>query len=1564
MKKINSVYLASLVLLISLTTSLSLTAQESEHKTHFCGNDLMLSKAIERDPLLQEKIDQQDKSIYDFKKNVLNSKVYQGQVDKRSNGTANFTIPVVVYIVHGGGVENISDVQVLSQIAKLNDEFLGTGIDFCLATTEGSTPLGTGLYPGIIRHEDINLTNHNLDTEEALLKSISTLPSEKYLRIWVVKDITNNLSNSGTLGYSSFPTSAGGPLDGIVIRHDVFGESVGCLCPLLPNFDEGKILVHEVGHYLNLYHTFEDSCAGMTPSTCNLEGDLVCDTPPVMSNSTGNPLLGSVSSCITSVPALTNNHMEYTDDIARTSFTSEQTERMICAINLFRSNLVSTPNLMYTGINCNGGVFAVFSADTQGPCVGDQVTFDANSVQNNPTLPTYTWDFGDGSPAVTGDTIISHVYTTPGTHYATLTIFDGTHTVSTSMQIYVSACSPINSTQGNWYFYSSAGLNFASGAPTADDAAYNAGSIPSTFGSQGGQEACAVQSDNSGNLLFYTDAINVWDENHSLINSSTPLYGHQSHAQGTMILRDPGNSSEYYIFTTAGGKSNENNSIKGFRYSKVIVSGTAATMGSIVNAPVIAPAGINTGQNGAIFVNEGMTAIAACDGYWIICTGKSGNGPNTVVKLIVHKLDNTGLTFQSEFTVNTVSGSAHQFNSILEASPNGSKLVRGFYQTPFGTDIYDFDKNTGIISNETQLNLYRTYGASFSPNSQLLYTGSFNSGNSGLYQYDINASNITSTEKLVSSVQLNGIQTGPDGKIYCAKYNPQQPPLELAVIHQPNALLTTSNPNACLFDTNGPDLNTINSGTNIASAFGLPNMLDANSATVFPNTINYTVTNCLEFDFTADLCSSNYSWDFGDPSSGPSNNVSTLANPTHVFSSEGIYTVTLNADGTIITQTIQVGFTALVSGAITGCLENNGLFNYSTSGAPTGAIYNWTISTGGAIAGFTTASSVDVNWTSLPATLTLVVTDPATGCSDTVVKSVVEDCPNCEECELDPEINFTTNDNCIFDLTGINNGVVCPSQLYEWEIYDGLGTLVTTLSGQNLSYTFPTSDTYTVCLRIYVLNEEGKILCQDEVCIEIEAICESCDDCDLIPSTEYTSSDECTFDFVGLNSGTNCPSQLYEWEIYDGLGTLVTTLSGQNLSYTFPASGIFTVCMTIYVLNDEGKILCQEGICTEIEATCESCDDCDLDPEINIISSDSCTFDLNGINNGTVCPNQLYTWEIYDNLGTVISTLSGQNLTYTFPASGFYTACLTLYVLNEEGKIKCKEQICKKIEVNCQPCEECNLKPKISIQTSDKCTFDFSGINNGTDCPSQLYKWEIYNSAGTLINTLSGQNLTYTFPSSGSYAVCMTIYVLDIDGTVKCEKQKCKKVQVQCELCDECDLIPKLSFNTSDNCTYQLTGINNGTVCPSQLYLWEIYNSSGGLIANLSGQNLTYTFPTSGQFAVCMTLYVLNEEGKLLCEKHKCKKIMANCDSPIKSNEKLNVWPNPSNDGVYFLSVSQEDFESSQLRIYDALGVEVPFIRNNEGESPFIELQTDQPGVYFLILQNGDQIMKTKLVKY
>ncbi|KAG8743255.1 hypothetical protein FRC10_012299 [Ceratobasidium sp. 414] len=82
----------------------------------------------------------------------------------------------------------------------------------------------------------------------------------------------------GLLGYSTFPSSyeANKTNDGVVIQYATLPGGT------YKNFDQGKTLTHELGHWLGLYHTFQgDSCTG--------SGDFVNDTPPEKTPTSGCP---------------------------------------------------------------------------------------------------------------------------------------------------------------------------------------------------------------------------------------------------------------------------------------------------------------------------------------------------------------------------------------------------------------------------------------------------------------------------------------------------------------------------------------------------------------------------------------------------------------------------------------------------------------------------------------------------------------------------------------------------------------------------------------------------------------------------------------------------------------------------------------------------------------------------------------------------------------------------------------------------------------------------------------------------------------------------------------------------------------------------------------------------------------------------------------------------------------------------------------------------------------------------------------------------------------------------
>ena len=91
----------------------------------------------------------------------------------------------------------------------------------------------------------------------------------------------------------------------------------------------------------------------------------------------------------------------------------------------------------------------------------------------------------------------------------------------------------------NWYFGNTAGLTFNSGAPIA----LTNGVLITT-------EGVATISDNSGNLLFYTDGVTVYNRIHGVMTNGTGLFGDASSTQSAIIVQKPGTTNIYYIFTS------------------------------------------------------------------------------------------------------------------------------------------------------------------------------------------------------------------------------------------------------------------------------------------------------------------------------------------------------------------------------------------------------------------------------------------------------------------------------------------------------------------------------------------------------------------------------------------------------------------------------------------------------------------------------------------------------------------------------------------------------------------------------------------------------------------------------------------------------------------------------------------------------------------------------------------------------------------------------------------------------------------------------------------------------
>jgi hypothetical protein len=515
-----------------------------------------------------------------------------------------------------------------------------------------------------------------------------------------------------------------------------------------------------------------------------------------------------------------------------------------------------------------------------------------------------------------------------------------------------------------WYFGSFSGIDFSTS--------------PATYLTNGmlwNLEGGGTISDGSGNLLFYTDGMTVYNKNHAFMANGTGLNGNYSTTQSGVIVKQPGNTNIYYVFTV-----DEWGYTDGLEYSIVDMS-LAAGLGSVTvkNATLQTPS------------CEKLSAVRHCNGVdaWIVSHDYGSDNFRTFL------LTSAGLSLTPVVSAVgfNASGIPQYTQGQMKVSPNGRKLAIAYAYSygPGAIELCDFDPATGVVSNPLQLsNGGDAYGCEFSPDGTRLYAGRYMS--TQLHQWNLcagsNAAILNSmfTFTAPTTYPVGSLQRAPDGRIYIARTYASF----LSTINNPNAL-----GNACGY---------VDSSFSLApnsSHVGLPNFINIYTKPV-PPPFTHTIA-CYTASFTAPPpvitgtpgCSpvpypvNSLEWIFGDPASGAAN-TSTLTNPVHVYTSAGSYTavVILHYNCSVDTVKMPVNIIAngpalTVSGNFSLCAGE--MMTYTASGASS---YLWsnnaTTTTVALTPPITTIYSVTGTGTNTCKTIKVFTVNVATGPTLTV----------------------------------------------------------------------------------------------------------------------------------------------------------------------------------------------------------------------------------------------------------------------------------------------------------------------------------------------------------------------------------------------------------------------------------------------------------------------------------------------------------------------------------------------------------------------------------------------------
>ncbi len=879
-----------------------------------CATDILLHNKLNSD------------SVFRIRHEAMDNFIYQRSSEKRTKEerlsidndlTINYTIPVVVHIIHSNGPENISDVQIIQGIQDLNDAFSNTGpynisngvnmnIQFCLAKQDTNGFFTTGITRNVS-----SLSNMTMETDDIALKNLSRWNPTEYLNIWLVNSITSLSMGSGVAGYAYFPSSHGNPEDGIVNEAGLFGSS----------HDNSKVHIHEAGHYMGLYHTFEGGC---TNNNCLTNGDHVCDTPPDGSVA-GGPCSITMNTCSTDADDNTLNnpfrlvslgglgdqndligdYMDYGFLPCHILFTGGQRDRMIAALLSERSSLlssVSCNNLCTSPINCS------FISDNDTVNVGTLVNFTNFSTG----ATAFNWTI-NGTP-FSSSINTSYTFNSSGLYDITLTCTNVDTACASQQSIVISVECPIhatfqssasncipknstlvftNTTSGNnsyqWFkdgilvgtdtnlvytFYDKGGFMIylvAYNGVCYDTSSFHYIQVGKCEGKEnaiwyfGGH---AGLNFNSGTPVSLTNSsmdafegcVTMADVNGNLLFYS---YGDSVWNRNHQVMPNSGGFPETYSSTESSlAVPFPEHPGKYFLFQTddredSMLKGLRYSM---IDMSLQSGLGdVMSPKNILITapVEEKLAGTMHCNGHdtWIMVHEWNSN------RFLAYLVTNSGISTSPVVSaIGTIqSGNGYQAVGCIKFSNDGKWLAIVSSYDPL--QIFNFDNSTGLLSNAITSSFVNDwyYGVEFSPDNKKLYVSEYdNTANQIILQYNLAAGNaiaIANSVAVVGTIQgvYDAMQLGIDGKIYFSNI----------VSSFSNSVGVINNPNAL-----GTNCNVIANGVVLNSGYcqeGLPNFV---STSFFhddlnihgPDSICVNASNVI-YSITPDFWSaSSYAW--------------------------------------------------------------------------------------------------------------------------------------------------------------------------------------------------------------------------------------------------------------------------------------------------------------------------------------------------------------------------------------------------------------------------------------------------------------------------------------------------------------------------------------------------------------------------------------------------------------------------------------------------------------------------------------------------------------------------------
>lgn len=336
----------------------------------------------------------------------------------------------------------------------------------------------------------------------------------------------------------------------------------------------------------------------------------------------------------------------------------------------------------------------------------------------------------------------------------------------------------------------------------------------------------------------------------------------------------------------------------------------------------------------------------------------------------------------------------------------------------------------------------------------------------------------------------------------------------------------------------------------------------------------------------------------------------------------------------------------------------------------------------------------------------------------------------------------------------------------------------------------------------------------------------------LSPLHAQTDTIRCNAEFivninghtVKFNSVTGLPAGTTHWWTFGD----ATNSPDPNPTHTYANAGTYWV--THYILNQATN--CKDSFVRAVTVTDSVA--CTIKPEFqwhrDSVNCRKVWFFNQSV---PISPNVHFLWKFGDG-----STSTDVNPNHVYQQDGVYTVCLVM-----EAGNNCRKEICRQIEVRCQPAT-CNFEVKFEWRRDTLNPLKVFFINNTllTSSAAQ-YLWTFGDGSSS-----TERNPVHTYAAPGAYKVCLKVFLSNT-----CVRDACKEINLQ-PPATTCNVQSKFVWRR-DSAQWNKIWFSNLSQPIQNIWRtsWSYGDGSGS-----QDFNSFHTYQQPGKYYVCLKVQSLN----------------------------------------------------------------------------------------------------------